>query len=109
MHDCCVNAGLAPQPIDREPILSEQIRVRSRRLRDAFFAVMENIYVAGKARAVLIERRRSCNIAFKISVRGQKAQNIGLQFRERHGTPPQSEPRAEAFSCCLLAAGFQRC
>jgi len=30
-------------------------RVRSRRLRNAFFAVMENIYVAGETGAVLIE------------------------------------------------------
>ncbi|HEX4084807.1 MAG TPA: hypothetical protein VHY22_07850 [Chthoniobacteraceae bacterium] len=108
MDDRAMNAGFAPQPIYCESILNQQSRVRRRRLRNAFLAVVENIDVAGKAGAVLVERSRSRNVAFRVSVRGQKPQNFGLKFRERHDTPPRSEPPGEAFSCCLLAAAFPR-
>ena len=59
-----------------------------------FLAIMENANVIGDARRVPVQRRGAGNIAFGIAVGRDKAQNFGLNIRERHGRPAQFVLRA---------------
>jgi len=55
------------------------------------------------ARRVPVQGRPPGHIAFGVAVRSQQAENVGLNFRERHGRPARSVPPVAALD------GFPRC
>jgi hypothetical protein len=63
----------------------------------------EHVNVAGDAQRVPVQRRGPGDIAFWVTVRGKQAEDVGLNPRERHGTPARSVPPAAGLPVALHA------
>src|SRR5262252_6058733 len=68
--------------------------------RNPFFTVVENVNVAGITYRVPVQRRCSCDIAFRVTMGSEKPENLDLNFRQWHGTLARSVPPvAELHGC----------
>jgi hypothetical protein len=70
-----------PKPRNAMPRRRECSRVVQCRRRNPLLAVVKNVDVAGDARRIPVQGRGPGDIAFRVAVRGEQAENVGLYPR----------------------------